>query len=609
MVSPVTAFARAVVGIVQGIALFFLFRATQTGGWPATDGQVFAPLLLVAVFVPLLIVTALGNLRIGALALWIIIAALLCAGLGYYDIYSDPTNLGNAGFSFTTGTPGPRVMPWFSLWLALAAALFILQSLIVSAAADGKFIASYARHFDVSWKHGVQIALAVLFVAVFWGLLWLGAALFDLIQLDVLYQLIKQPWFWVPVTTLTFACALHVTDVSAGLVRGTRTLKLTLLSWLLPMMTIIAIAFLLALPFTGLEPLWNTHRATSILLASAGALVLLINTAYQDGLPEPTVTTVMRYSRLLASVVLIPFAALAAYGLYLRVQQYGWTPQRITSAACVAVLICYAVGYGIAVAHSGSALRGLQTTNVVTAYVILAVLLVLFTPIADPARISVADQVSRLESGKTPPEKFDFRFLKFDAGIYGRAALAGLAKRSDGPQAAVIAEKATQAMALTSRYLTQANAAPFVATPQSRAANISVIHPPGQALPEGFLQKDWNATDRKYLLPSCLYSNAKCEAVLLDLDADGVSEILLLPVGFGQTGTFKLLPDGSWTSLGAIANVQCPGVREALRAGQLEAVPATVKDIEVNGERLRVGAVGCARETTGPSIRATISPD
>src|SRR5262249_45040844 len=162
---------------------------------------------------------------------------------------------------------------------------------------------------------------------------------------------------------------------------------------------------LLALPFTGLEPLWNTRRAASILLLSAAALVFLINAAYQDGLPEPTVTTAMRYSRLVASVVLIPFVALAVYGLYLRVQQYGWTSQRITSAAGIAVLICHAIGYGIAVATSGSALRGLQVTNLVTAYVILAVLLALFTPIADPARISVTDQVGRLESGRTPPDK------------------------------------------------------------------------------------------------------------------------------------------------------------------------------------------------------------
>ena len=74
---------------------------------------------------------------------------------------------------------------------------------------------------------------------------------------------------------LAFTCAIHVTDVRAGIVRGARTLKLTLLSWLLPIMALIAVTFLATLLFTGLEPLWSTRRATPVLLAAAAALVFL----------------------------------------------------------------------------------------------------------------------------------------------------------------------------------------------------------------------------------------------------------------------------------------------------------------------------------------------
>lgn len=597
---PSIAVARVAVGIAQGIALFLLYHASDSKSWPATDGHVFAPLLVVSLFVPLLLVTGLGNLRPFALAIWIVVATALCVGLAYYDIYSNPNIVDTYAWSRAAG---PRILPQGGLLISLAAGFFIAQSLIVSAAADRRLIASYPRHFDVSWKHGVQIVLAVIFVAVFWALLWLGAALFSLIKLEFLYDLIKKTWFWIPVTAVTVTCALHVTDGSAVLVRGARTLKLTLLSWLLPMMTVIAVAFLLALPFTGLEPLWNTRRATSIILMAAAALVFLINAAYQDGLPEPTVTTVMRYARLIASIVLVPFVMLAVYGLFLRVQQYGWTPQRIFSAACIAVLVCYALGYGIAVAHSGSALRGLQTTNVATAYAILAVLFVLFTPLADPSRISVADQMSRLESGKTSPDKFDFKFLKFDAGIYGTAALEALSKRSDGPQAAMIAEKATQAKALQNRW--QSTTSPVVLTPQNRTANISVIYPAGQALPESFAKQDWSGTAR-YSAPLCLTGNFKCEAILLDLDGDGTLEVVLFGTTTGQAMAFKAAADGAWVSLGYVSNIQCPGVREALRAGKFEAVQPAFKEIEVNGQRLRVTS-NCAQATPSPPAPAAPS--
>jgi hypothetical protein len=46
---------------------------------------------------------------------------------------------------------------------------------------------------------------------------------------------------------------------------------------------VLALGFVLALPFTGLEPLWGTRRATGILIASSAALILLINTAYRSG--------------------------------------------------------------------------------------------------------------------------------------------------------------------------------------------------------------------------------------------------------------------------------------------------------------------------------------
>ena len=67
-----------------------------------------------------------------------------------------------------------------------------------------------------------------------------------------------------------------------------------------------------------------------------------------------------------SSVALLPLVALAAYGLWLRVDQHGWTPERIFAAACVLVAACYALGYLVSAALSGLRLRGLEATNVAT---------------------------------------------------------------------------------------------------------------------------------------------------------------------------------------------------------------------------------------------------
>ena len=431
---PTIALTRALVGLAQGIILYLLYQAQEAKTWPATDGVIFAAALGVALFVPLIVIAGLRNLRPWTLAIWTIAPVVICAGLVGYDIFRDP----ELRPELSRILPGPR------LWLTLSAILFIVHSLVVAGETDRRVIAGYGKHFDVAWKHGLQVALAAVFVGVFWLVLWLGASLFELIKLTFLTELIRKSWFWIPVTALATACAIHLTDVHAGILRGTRALALTMLAWLLPVMTVIGVGFLLALPFTGLEPLWSTRRATSILLTATAALILLINAAYQDGNAETPVARLMRYASVVATFVLPPLVALAGYGLWLRVSQYGWTPERITAVACVTVAACYAGGYAVAIVLPRARVRGLESTNVFTSLVILAVLLALFTPIADPARIAVADQVARLESGEISPDKFDFAFLRFQSGRYGRQALERLKRKEDGPDALRIRSRRTR---------------------------------------------------------------------------------------------------------------------------------------------------------------------
>ena len=131
------------------------------------------------------------------------------------------------------------------------------------------------------------------------------------------------------------------------------------------------------------------------------------------------------------------------------------------------------------------------------------------------------------------------------------------------------------------------------ATSQSRAANITVLNS-SATLPDSFVKQDWEATSGPFLLPPCLIVNAKCEAILADLDGDGTAEILLFSLLGGISTAFQSTKDGRWTILGPIPNAQCAGVRDALRASKFETVAPKFKEIEVNGQRLRVDR-GCTR--------------
>jgi hypothetical protein len=521
-------------------------------------------------------------------------AAVLLAGLSLYGIMRSRSVTPN---EIITGEaagllepiywfgPSSAPLPSLGLWFAVLIGLFIAHSLIVSGDVDRKVVASYTRYFYVAWKHGVQLFLALIFVVSFWLLLLLAMALFKLINVDFVEELIKKSWFSIPATVLAFTCAIHITDVHVGIVRGARTLGLTLLSWLLPMMALIATAFLITLLFTGLEPLWRTRSATVLLLLAAAALVILTNAAYQDGDPEHSVR-IPRYFGGLAAVALVPLVGIAAYALSLRVGQYGWTPERVIAGACVVIAACYALGYAVAVVTGRPRLKRLEDTNVFAAFVTLAVLLALFTPIADPARISVPDQVARLESGKISPDQFDFAFLRFRSGRFGIEALEKLKAKQGGAEALRIADRAHTALQWTNRLDARGEPS-VVSTPQQRAANIKVIYPKGASLPDSFLQQeDW---PQRSPYPTCLRMNASpCEAMMLDLDGDGTPEVMVFAISDSFPAAAFKQSGNQWVLLGAVLNLGCKEVRDALRVGNFEIGAPELKELHVAGQSVQI---------------------
>lgn len=560
----VTTAVRLGTGLLQGITLFWLHHAEDAKVWPATQPMTFAPLVLVALFAPFVVLAGVGALRRTSLIVWTLVATAFAAYLAFHGVWRETT---------------PDKMPDFPVFLAIAGGLFIAHHLIQPAEAERRVIASYPAYFDVTWMHGVQLALSAGFTGVFWILLYLGASLFKLIGIEAIQKLIAEPAFAFPATAVMFAAAVQLTDVRSTLVRGVRTVALTLLAWLLPLMTLIAAGFLASLPFTGLEPLWKTRAATALLLTAAAHLIVLINAAYQDGDEAPP--TVLKWAARIAGVLLIPISLLAAYGLGLRIGQHGLTPDRVFAAAFVFVAAGYAIGYAIAAFRKGAWMKALERTNVVMAIISLALLTALFTPIADPARLSVNDQVERLAKGKVKPAEFDYAFLRFDGGRHGRAVLEKL-KADKNPDIAREAAKA-----LTWKVRPPLNARPrFTRT---------TVYPTGRMLPESLVKQDWSPSEGDSV---CVYPDTVCSAVLLDVDDDGNEEVLF---SNGQMiDVIKQFPKDSWKKIGT-ASARCSGtdLDKAIKSGTVRmADPVPRRDILVGDLRLAFTpfAAGCAVE-------------
>ena len=341
-------------------------------------------------------------------------------------------------------------------------------------------------------------------------------------------------------------------------------------------MVLIAGGFLATLPFTGLAPLWATKRAAALLLTAAAFLIVLANAAYQDGTERPPAA--LAWAARIAGVLLAPITALAAYAIWLRIDQYGLTPERVYGIACVVVAAGYAVGYATAALKPGAWMKPLEATNIALAFVVIAVLLALFTPIADPARLSVNDQVARLRAGAVKPEAFDYAFLRFEGGKFGREALANLAK---DPNAAVSGPAKTALKADKPFELSEARRKP-------RSMSDIRVYPAGQALPADFTAQFAD----KLNPPFCGPGDKPCFANLRDLDNDGTPEVLIQA---GEGVAVYRRGAQRWTRYGFFNLIDCVprGVNpdeemQRFLSGEVQTITPDMPDLAFAGERFRI---------------------
>ena len=580
-VSRSVAGGRLLIGLLQGLALCLIYQAAENKLWTAGNSGMFAAFLLVMTLVPVFLISAFGHFPARILLRWLLPAVAVLALLGFYDIWRGV----GAPYWDTQKFADDARFPSPQLWLNTAAGFFIAHTMVGAAVLEGRRIAGYRSYFESATKLLIQFAFAAVFTGIIWLVLLLGAALFDMIKLSFLKDVLDESWFAIPATTFAFAYALHITDVRPAIVHGIRGLVLVLLSWILPIAVLLIGGFLLALPFTGLEPLWATKAATALLLAASAVLAVLINAGFQDGSVTDEVALPIRIAARIAALLILPLALIAAYALSLRVGQYGWTVDRLVAAFCLVVALCCGAGYFWAALRSPQWLSRIAPVNIFTAFILLFLLLAIFSPVLDPARISVNSQMSHLKAGKVGADKFDYEYLRFQGQRYGASALKELAANASGKDAAVIALKAKAALQRDAIW----QAAPQKVDAKLLAVNIAV-RTPDATLPESFLAQNWKEAikDNARQYPECLHNSGRtCEAFILDMDTDGAVEVLLREQG-GSLQVFHLVKD-SWSLAGTVdLPGNCASVNDALTLGRIATAPTKMEDIVIAGRHYRL---------------------
>jgi hypothetical protein len=556
----------AIIGAVQGILLFLAHELIARKVWPGTSllftTAWFTAIIGAPAAVQMLMVTPRDR------RLWVyasgLSAVLLAVGV-YFGTGIDPENTG----SFYSDFIRTMIIGWF---VALPFAAAWIKT--------GGFRFSYPDLFTYAWNNALTLAIAGLFTGTFWLLLWLWASLFKIVGIHFFSYLFTEPAFIYPVTGAVFGFAVSLGRTYEWAVVTVRNVVLSIHRGLFPLLAGIALLFLLALPFTGLQSLWNTGHAAALMMTLQFLFIAFLTATYQDGRGQPPYVIWLRYGIELTAITLPIYSLLSLYAIGLRVHQYGWSDDRVWATLVAVIIAGHAVGYAAtALVRRRRWLPWLGQVNVVMAGVIIAVVLLTNSPVLDPKRIAVHSQMQRLLSGRIDADKFDYNYLRFEVGKRGVDGLTQLANLTEHPQAQIIRSHAKSALAARHRWDTNVASAPA-----DVASRIDLL-PEGKKLDPAFVA---------FLLKDKAFSNAycyvrqRCIMLAVDLNRDGRDEYLLLE----SPHPLYSFQAGSWKRVGTMASSYQPyssvdQLKKLLNAGEYKTLPSRWPTLQI-GDNLYV---------------------
>jgi len=407
--------------LIQAAVLWSLQQALSAASWPATSPGLLTALFLVFLWVPPVILVLWKRQRQGVLWKASGGLAIFLALAGYFAFRDFPVPFKPSDLAYidTARFIAPLLLSWL---------LFL--SLLQARLEGGLWRPTYPVLFRSVWGALCTLAEALIFTGLFWILLFLWAALFDILGNPFFKNLFSDSRFAYPATTVAFAVATQIIGASERLIVGVLEQILDLLKWLLPLAAIIVTAFTLAL-IPKLPVLIGSGEKilnSAILLALVAVTVLLINAAFRDGATEPSYRPWLKQALRIVPALLTVVAATALYSLSVRTLELGLTPARYWGLIAAAVACLFSAGYAYAALRSGPWLASIAQINTVLAGVLLLTLAASLTPLGDSLRWSVSNQLQRAIDA-TVAESRDgaLSFLRFEAGRQGQLALESLA--------------------------------------------------------------------------------------------------------------------------------------------------------------------------------------
>lgn len=579
---PVPSATRALIFaicVLQGLLLYFFLSYHASPALESLSHNIYGQTM--AFTLPVLI--SLSVVRLNDRRFWgcMAVLALLLAGMSAW-VNSN-----------STATPADSLLLPFYLSLILLIYFVLPWLQVQSFPSETRY--RYANLAACYSQNTLCLMFTLLLMQLTVGVLALCSALFRLIGIDYFHELFfDTPLFMWLVYGVLLGISIITCRTQPSLMNVTKNIIRLILKCLLPLVAFVALIFLFALPFTGLKALSTAWSAASLLTVMAMSILILVNVVRET---DSAVKPYPRFIRLMvnAAVLLLPvYAALAMYATGLRIAQYGWTPQRMWAVLTIGVTLVASVCYSLSVIDKRPEwLPHITQFNKPLSLLVVLLVIAVNSPLLDPYRISVNNQIARLDEGKTQAKDLDLSMLRFDTGRRGNEALKDLQQNpafmTDPRLVAILKNTISQTSRWGSYGVEDAAQAAKNYRPENAKKMFQLAK--GSVSPEDAW---WNSLPEleKYssTLRDCLGLQGACILNTLELNNDKQKEIFLCNTLNTVSINCRIYAkqSGKWQQAGELYlydDKDKNGLIQALRDGEVKPVPRKWADVQIQGKR------------------------
>ena len=562
--SPVTRWGMVATGLLQGLVCYLLITwlAGKNNSWIVYG----VPATLALSSVLLFTVVSFKQKRLWGWLAIVLIATLGMSGWLKWQIDGmSPWRAEKALWDFGCYLllMGVMLLPW------------IQQSLRVH-----NDITRYSYFYQSVW-HNVLVLLVIFITnGLTWLVLLLWSELFKLVGITFFKTLFfSTDWFIYLTLGLVTALAVILARTQSRLIDSIQKLFTLIATGLLPLVSLLTLLFIITLPFAGLNAISRHISAAGLLLTLAFLQLLLMAVVRDPQKASIPWAGPLRYLIKTALLVTPLYVLIAAWALWLRVAQYGWTAERLHGALAVVVLLVWSLGYFVSIVwRKGQNPLVLQgKVNLAVSLLVLVILVLLNSPVLDSMRISVNSHMARYQSGKNTPDQVSIYMLE-QSGRYGRAALESL--KSDVEYMKDPKRRRSLLMAFDGVQRLQQRIS-------EKALADNVLIAPGSGKPDATF---WSVVMKNlYNAMICIEKDA-CVLVEQDLNSDGRAEGILFAFNSERYIVYGFDPDKKeWQELTMSLlprEITKEKLLTAAKEGKLGTKPKAWRDLTVDGETL-----------------------